>query len=118
MFTFGRGMLGSAMMVGSITSRGFSFWMTAVGGVNCFRSARGSLPLLAGSGDLSPPPPPPPAVLGAGGRSGMYGDSSTGATNWIVFFTACWTCLLVPRAKAKATSPMCTTSEMKCERPR
>src|SRR5579864_4166190 len=50
MFTFGRGVSGGAMIVGSITSLGLGLLMTAMGGVNCFMEGLGRRPLLAGVG--------------------------------------------------------------------
>ena len=81
--TCGRLTSGGTRTVGSTESSGSGFRSTGVGGASCGSSEnRGSLPRLAGRGELAPPPPPPPLSPGfafAGIWScARYGEMSTG----------------------------------------
>src|SRR5213082_268155 len=55
----GATLISGATIVGAIGSLGFSFLITTVGGVNCWRAGCGMAPLEGNSFSCDPPPPAP-----------------------------------------------------------
>ncbi|MDA2913453.1 hypothetical protein MYX77_05760 [Acidobacteriia bacterium AH_259_A11_L15] len=112
MFGLSIWMFGGTTRVGSAANFGFSFRMTATGGVNWASSEnRGKRPFEAGKGLRSPPPPPPPDFWVAGGSVTWYGAMSLNSTTSITFLDFASVGWVVKGMATSSSAVACTNSE-------